>query len=181
MTVQRQKSLLTLAAGLMVLASLALLVGGFVLPVRVDRKPLSPADSSARSKTDGAETKTSKLDWPQLMRLSAGDLLRPLYDEPARSSDDPNSTPRPQPALNIRLLGTAREFGHSMAMFMKPDGSVEWCAEGDRFKVGNEEIVLMKVEQHKVTLRARDNTMELKIPPSAAPTLTPAPTPRGRR
>jgi hypothetical protein len=70
------------------------------------------------------------VDPQELAQFCQLDLRRPLHDPPP---PPPVLTPpaKPSPPLNIRLSGTIVEPGHSQALIVMPDGTVQLKSVGE--------------------------------------------------
>ncbi len=182
MTIRQRKKIIALAAGLVGLGAAAVLAAGLTLPVQVEAPEPAAADAgtSAPALPDGApsgaEAGPSKAALAELLRLCAADLRKPLQEAaPAAPGAGPaaKAGPRAARSLTVRLIGTAIEPGHSLAMFQKPDGSIELRAEGQALDDAAGGFTVTRIEDLKVTVKVGSETRELAIPPPPGVPATP--------
>ncbi len=87
------------------------------------------------------------------------DLQRPLYDQPVAAAPAAGAAPTAKRAARLpyRLLGTAIEPGHNLAMLSADNGRIEFKAVGDR--VGDAEVI--QITRGTVTLTYRGKQVQL--------------------
>ena len=100
----------------------------------------------------------------QLQQLCGMGLRRPLFDPPPEPALQGRNT-RPGAGLSVRLIGTADEPGHSMAVFQKADGAIEVCGEGQSFELPGGVLTVVTIEPDKVAVQYAGRRHELVIPP----------------
>ncbi len=156
-----------LAAAIVALGAAAILVWGVSAPVDVSAgAPDVPGlDISAKlydkNTSDRNPNREETLDLSELQRLCAKDFHRPLYDpEPKERKVSKTSKKTP---MTMRLVGTATEPGHSVAILLSKDGSVELCSPGQSIETACGTITVTRVEHRKATVRHGGKTYELEI------------------
>jgi len=175
MHMRQRKQLVALSAAAVAVVAVAVLLVGLTRPVRVQAAPTqrpTPAPRTAQNgqppvATDVAEVKRPTL--AELQRVSAFDLRRPLYDPPkAASSDEPDheevSAQRARQSMQVRLMGTTHEPGHSMALFRKMNSRQEWCKIGESVEDPGGPVKVTAIDMEKVTVEFRGQTFELDVP-----------------
>lgn len=176
MTVRQRKTLIWLLAGALAAPSVAVLVLGGVVPVRVETEQAGEPAAAADGTPQGQGASAAARDAPprraamaDLLRLCRTDLRKPLYDadEPAQDPKGRKAAARQaaRSALTLRLIGTVNEPGHSMAMFQKKDGSIALCAQGESLDEAGGAVTVTRVEYEKVTVQYGNRSHELVIPP----------------
>jgi type II secretory pathway component PulC len=90
-------------------------------------------------------------------------LRRPLYDPPPKAKPAPVVVAQKPPPLNVRLVGTALEPDHSMAMLLTSRGTIEMKAVGDKLDDTPDSAELTSIEQDRVTLRYHGQTVRLEV------------------
>jgi len=162
------KKMLGSAAVVVSTSAVALLVWGFTTAVRIDaHKPdigryAPKATTMPAGSSDPAIGRQAGLSLTELQSICAIDLHRPLYDAPKPEARKV-ATPARAVALTVRLIGTAAEPGHSVAILQKNDGSIELCAQGRSIDHPGGAITVTKVEHRKATLRCGGRTYVLEI------------------
>ena len=173
MNVRQRKRWIVASAALVCLAALSLLGWGLFTPVSIapaESAPPPNANQQNTTKSNAVEpslNQSPSLDLAELNRLSSMDLRLPLYDPEnpkAKQTANPAAAPTFN-ALSIRLIGTAREPGHAMAMLQKSDKTIAWCAEGQTIKDRGGELILARVESGKVQVVYRGKEYTLAMPP----------------
>ncbi len=167
MNVRRQKRLISLTAAVIAVAAIATLVVGLSAPVDIEAAPttrLSVDDANPDTASD-PNTETNKLTLTDLRRVSSLDLRRPLFEDPTPAVTQTQA--QPTVPLNLTLVGTVQEDGHSMAMLRKADGSITVCAEGATLDNPAGTITIKQVETDRVTLihRGLPRVLEITVTP----------------
>jgi hypothetical protein len=166
MNYRRKTRLLSLGALGLALVTGAILVAGFLLPVEVEaQETQTPGVSEtqpAASRRSSSQPSPMAQVYEQLEQLASRPLRREL-EEPRKSTPQrPAGLPRPK--LSISLVGTAREPGHSMAVFGKPDGSIQWVRPGETIETPSGNVTLEQVTAAGVTVRFAGETVQLELP-----------------
>jgi len=179
MNIRQRKKVIWLAAGLVGACAAGIIVAGLALPVDVVVKrssdspyrgavvAASPAQSNdANTPSPGGSASAGPEFVAQLRQLCRLDLRKPLYDPPPAASHNAAAAAQvvANSLLSVRLVGTADEPGHSMAVFQKPDGAIEVCAQGQGFELQGSELTVVTVQPHKVAVRYAGKRHELVIP-----------------
>ncbi len=170
MNARLRRRIVNLATGLVALAALAVLVGGFALPVRVPRPAGastgdSPADATAPATRPGRqEDRGGAPSLADLKRLAAIDLRRPLFDEPT-AGEASEQAPAPPAPLPVSLIGIADEPGHSMAIFQTSKGGIKVCAEGQSVEADGVTVKVLEIDRGTVTVLHAGAPRELSLPP----------------
>lgn len=120
-------------------------------------------EASGGADDDQAPAQAPALDLAELKRLCATDLRRPLFD-PTPVKPKATAAAPALSALRVRLIGTANEPGHAMAMLEKSDRTIAWCAEGQSITDGGGVLTLAKVENEKVKVLYGGKEYELVMP-----------------
>lgn len=172
MNVRQRKKVIWLTAVVVGVASLVLLFTGFCVPIKTTKsKTVFQSEVSAtagvfgETSNDKENTNVSNLSFDELKRLCEKNLRKPLYDKPIpepEKSDAASSASNS--SLPLRLIGTANEPGHSIAMFQKSDGSIELCVENENMDNAGETVTVIKIEHQKVIVEYGGETYELVIP-----------------
>lgn len=164
MELQRQRQYLTLAtvcllvlsAGMVYWSVSAIDESGFVLP-RVQPSP-----------TTGSNT-TGKTEFKITTTMTQRKLRAPLYDpEPA----PPVSTkpvvpaaprPKPEPKLNLTLVGTIIESDKSLAIIADANGQFDVKGVGDTLEIDPDGIAITNIKSEQVTLTYRGKSTVLML------------------
>jgi hypothetical protein len=131
------------------------------LPVTLDRSDAQPPKA------------VGVLTPPRILRLDALQahldqrLRPPLYDPPP-PPEPPRPVEQPPPPLrvNLRLVGTVLEAGHSKALLAAPDGNIEFRTVGDRFDWESQTLVVEEVSARDTLLHVvapRDGMVRLNL------------------
>lgn len=164
MNLRQQKRAIWLAAGALGLVALAVLAAGVAVPLELapDEPDIPPAPENNPAADRGAEqarAERARGELAALQRVASLDLRRPLHDAPAAGG--PSKVP-----MTVRLIGTVKETGHSMAMFQKKDGTIELCAEGESIDDTGGAVTVKRIDQETVTVEYADETVELVLAPN---------------
>lgn len=123
------------------------------------KPPAVENESSARTRT--------KVELQPLMLICDRDWRKPLGGGEDTAVENTGDGPSAQQVfMNLRLIGTAIETGHSMAIFQKPDGAVSVCAEGGRMDEGGTRVTVNKIVGTVVTVSCGGQTQTLAMPQS---------------
>lgn len=144
------------------LAGIAALAWGLFWPCRIpppaQKRSLAekqmPLSNSAKVALD------SMADWPQLWARA---LRRPLVDKPAAAATQSAIQAKPLVPLNVVLVGTIVEEGHSRAMLSTAAGVVEVLGIGETVggATGGAEIV--EIQSNSVVLRYRGELTTVRL------------------
>lgn len=165
----RQRNRMIRAAAMaIVLGGGAVLAWVIATPVRVETNESSPAErgGSVEPAIAAAAAQTvapRRLTLEELREVCGLDLRRPLSEVPPATGDA--AVAPPPVAITVRLVGTAQEHGHSVAMFQKQDGTLEVCAQGQSIEDGGVSIRVMLVEAARVMVNVAGVMCELSMPP----------------
>jgi len=96
------------------------------------------------------------------LQVSDLPLRRPLYDPPP-----PPPLVPVVPPMTVRLRGIIQEPGHSLAVFVKPDGSTKLCAVGQGIKDAGGQVTVTKIEPQAVTVQYAGQEQRL-VPPATS-------------
>jgi hypothetical protein len=168
MNFRQRKRVMLLGAVVLGCASAAVLAGTFMLPVQVEpRVDADAAPSPGKGDKQDQPADPGPGDPPveeELLRqLSAIDLRRALYDQPETPDKQPPGQPKPK--LQLRLVGTAEEPGHSTGFFLKPDGQIELLSAGETLKTPRGEVTVIEVKDRVARVRFAGQEIQLKAPP----------------
>ena len=171
MTMRQRKRLLIGAAGVVGLASVAVLAGGLALPVAapvsVPPPPIAATGTDAGGSPVGTDADAARRLAAGLEHVSRLDLRRPLYDPvtpPTTQAPDPASAARPKSPMTARLVGTVIEPGHSVAFFQMADGMVRLCREGGTLDDSGGPITVKRIDGPRVTVEYAGSMHELTLP-----------------
>jgi hypothetical protein len=173
MTVRQRQRAIHLVAGIVGLSGLAVFAAALAVPLdpgapgpdvqgAADGAAAAPAEAPAQATPDAAGASLE-----DLARVCGMDLRRPLYDAPSPPPAAGAAAP-PAAPMAVRLVGTIVEPGHSMAVFQKPDGSFELCAQGESVADAGGAVAVTAINQDKVTVQYLGQTQELALPPNPA-------------
>ncbi len=167
MTIRQKKIAFTFAAVLLAVACVGVLAGGVMLPVRVEAEahgnlPELPTANGTDANDAPADPNRMARVFADLQRLTGLDLRRPLVEKKTPPKEAPKDAPAPR--LQLRLLGTAEEPGHSLAYFQKRDGTTVWLGKGDRLKTPVGEVVVTGITSETVRLTVNGQPMDLRAP-----------------
>jgi len=176
MNIRQQKKTLWAAAAVLAGCAVCVVALAVLTPVKVE---VASATNSPRGRDlphAGDDANAASANRPaasgpeflsQLQRLCAADLRRPLQDPPpAPGSRGPRGRPGAGSVGAVKLIGTADEPGHSMAVFLAPGGAIEVCGEGQSFKLsGGGEVTVVAVDPNKVAVQIDGRRHELVMPP----------------
>ena len=165
MTPPQRRVLLRLTTLLAIVASAAVLAWALLDPVRVEepRPGRAPKPAAGKDPVQGVAHAPS-FDAAALAQLAAMDLRRPLFDPepPPNMAGQANAG---APALTVELIGTAREPGHSMALFRRPNGIVEVRGEGETLENAPGLLTVVRVTTAAVTVQHAGQVFDLQPPP----------------
>lgn len=165
MTMRQKKILMTCGAAACALGAAVVLAAGLLTPVAVSPGRALPADRAPRPATH-AQADPSAPDagvtLEELRALCAVDLRRPVAA--AASAGQPATPSATALPLAVRLLGTADEPGHSMAIFQKGDGTIELVAQGEAVQDAGGAVKVTRIAGPKVTVEYAGQTCELTVP-----------------
>lgn len=158
--------MLSLGALGLALATGAVLVGGFLLPVEVQAESVQGPDKNSGSETSsqGPRSRPDPMAevYQQLQQLASRPLRQEL-EEP-KEPTPAQQRGRPRPTLSISLVGTALEPDNSMAVFGKRDGSIQWVRLGETIETASGNVTLDRVTPTGVTVRFGGQAVELELP-----------------
>ena len=155
MHVRRVRITLWLLAVALTGASVVTVILGAALPyVKAEAPPTSNIDAHQADK--GHESPAIALS--AFARLWDVNLRRPLYDSPTPAKTLPK--PKPPAPLNMRLVGTMIEPGHSMAMFITKGGRIELRRVGQT--VAQAKVVTIQADRVKLMYHGREHTLMAK-------------------
>jgi hypothetical protein len=168
MNARNTRRLILLAAATVTLGAVIVLAVGLRLPVIEADSVLAAGkdDQDATSTTTSAPSDESleesqQADVAQLQQLCGLDLRRPLYDPPQVAMSQPAAGGGP---MTARLIATADEPDHSIAVFQKSDGSVEMCGQGQSFEDAGGTVTVTRIESQKVIVQYAGGVQELVVP-----------------
>ncbi len=159
---KRSTIILIMAAGLVLLL-------GLLLPVKtMEAEPgksgavVPTATAAAGATNQGSANVNPKADLAGLQKLANYNWRRPVFgdaaDEEFMAGD---GTGR---AMSLKLVGVVVEPGHSMALFQKPDGSVEVCPVGQMVDDSGGKVKVTKVEVDRAVVVFGGVTQTLMVP-----------------
>lgn len=160
------------SAGIIAVGAMIVPVVGWMMPVGIVADDADAARIKPAATANDSSTRTqAKVALQPLMRICGRDWRKPFADNgddaAANTGDGPSAQ---QVFMNLRLIGTVIETGHSMAIFQKPDGSVSVCAEGGRMDEGGTRVTVNKIVGTVVTVSCGGQTQTLAMPkPSETP------------
>ncbi len=162
-----------LAVGVVAFGAVAVLALGLTAPVRVAGDVAEAASDT--TKEAGASVGRPAADdsapahppLAELVRLSQLDLRRPLYDPPAEETEQAAS-PKPATTMPVRLVGTVHEPGHSMAIFQKSNGLIEFAGPGQHIEDAGAKVTIVEVGRKTVTVAYGGASHQLTVPQHAA-------------
>ena len=163
MHARRAKTWLRIAGGGLLASAGAALAWGLFCPLsgqeQSERGPTVKSESR-----DGKAQRTAMPTLAEFEPLCRRPLRRPLYDPPPKAKPAAVVVaPKPPPPLAVRLLGTAVEPDHSMAMLLTARGTIEMKAVGDKLDDMPDAAEVTKIEQDCVTLRYHGQTVRLEV------------------
>ncbi len=158
-----QKRGIYLAAIVCLGASTALWVWG-----TMDAREVAHAPRAA------APPKVTRLSAPppldDFRQLTNKPLRRPLVDPPPppppekkKKRKNRASAPR-RPSVNLQLVGTVLEVGHSVAILINPQGELTLGTEGQELRLPPAGVRVERVELDRVLLSFRGETITLEMP-----------------
>ncbi len=163
MNIQQTKFSLWCGAAVLATASLGTIATAWVWPYTMPK----PVD--AQPNKDPARQNVRHQPLPKLSTFEPVwglDLRRQLYNQPQqqRQQHKPKPTPaaRPRPArahTAARLAGTVIEPGHSVAMFIMPNGRIQLKSVGE--KIG--ELLILDITAERVCARHRGEKVNLLL------------------
>lgn len=174
MTVRQTTIWIGVTAAATCCVGVAVLVAGFAISLNVEDGDFDLKAKLQLVSAGGATAKgvadELRHDLATLQSMCAIDLRKPLQDGTASSqAEGAPSLPAGTP-MSVRLIGAIYEKGHSMAMFQRPDGSIEVCAVGERIADGQGEVVVASIDSQKVIVQFAGQSHELFIPPATGVT-----------
>ena len=163
MHARRAKTWLRIAGGGLLASAGTALAWGVFCPISEQEQ--SEHGPIARSGIhDGKNLRAAMPTLAEFEPLCRRPLRRPLYDPPPKAKPAPVVVaPKPPPPLSVRLLGTAVEPDHSMAMLLTARGTIEMKAVGDKLDDMPDAAEVTKIEQDCVTLRYHGQTVRLEV------------------
>jgi len=116
-------------------------------------------DSKPTKAVEGRFQCPALKDFEQVWRKP---LRRPLFDPPPPAAvAAPVVAPQPPP-LPIKLLGTAIELEHSLAMLAMPPNVIRVCRVGDCVGQAPNQIEILEIEADWVAVRSNGEKLVLK-------------------
>lgn len=173
MTARQRKLTIHVAAALLVLGAAVVSLAGLLLPadVVVPEPSLRLPDAAQPS---GISSNPVTSDQPGLAALRQAcqrPLRAPLFDDQTPTTTVTPDVPQTATVMNLRLVGTILEAGHSMAMFAKPDGSIVLCAEGQTTAPEDASVTVERVTYQNATVRHNGKPLQLTLPKPPEPTI----------
>jgi len=166
MNIRQRKKLLWSAAVLVGLASLGVVLAGWLWPLRInaalsDKLLTTLRGGGGPDKAGTTRTRPpARLDLAELAQLAARDIRRPLSGPDAASGASPSA------ALTVQLVGTMQEPGHSMALLKKGDGTFAVCAVGESVDDVGGPAVVTRIDPDRISVQYAGAIRELIIPPT---------------
>lgn len=171
MNPRQKKRVIYLTGACVALGAVGVLAAGFMSPVTVAPKGSIVKSGSTRGPGgegvgEGVVSKEDGRSLAWLREVCSIELRRPLFDPPPPPPPpkDQQRTVSSRP-MTVRLVGMVYEPGHSMAVFQKPDGTRELCAEGESIDDAGGQVTVKKVEMEKVIVEYGGQSHELIPPP----------------
>jgi len=179
MNMRQQKTAMWVATAVLAVCAAGIVAAGLVMPVDVTvdspKAPRpgvavatsQPAAGTANNPSVSASSPASggPKFFARLSQLCAKDLRKPLFDpQPKLVNGTPGRRPNASSLHSMRLIGTANEPGHSMAVFRKPTGEIEVCREGQGFKLQGNQVTVVAVDPNKVAVQYAGRRHELFMP-----------------
>jgi hypothetical protein len=162
MHARRAKTWLRIAAGGLLASAGAALAWGVFCPI-AEQEPSEQRPMARSGSHDGKDHRTAMPTLAQFEPLCRRPLRRPLYDPPPKTKSAPVVVAKTPPPLNVRLVGTALEPDHSMAMLLTSCGTIEMKSVGDKLDDTPDSAELTSIEQDRVTLRYHGQTVRLEV------------------
>ena len=169
MNARNTRRLILSAAALVALGAVIVLAVGLRRPV-VDAGGASSVGNDDRDATAAASApseasleESRQADLAQLQQLCGLDLRRPLYDPPPASASASQPMAGGTP-MTARLIATADEPDHSIAVFQKSDGSLEMCGQGQSFQDAGGIVTVTRIDHQKVVVQYAGGAQELVVP-----------------
>ncbi len=164
MELQRQRQYLTFATACLLVFSAAVIY--WSVSAIGESKPVLPEVQSGPT-TDS--NTTEKTDLKITAAMTQRQLRAPLYDpEPA----PPVSTkpvapavprPKPEPKLNLTLVGTIIESNNSLAIIADANGQFDVKGVGDILQVDPDGVAIASIKSEQVTLTYRGKSTVLML------------------
>ncbi len=143
---------MTAAAFMLLAGAVAVIATVFRVDIPLREKKRSSASTTMASSSGPVSPKLN--DFSPLWSV---DLRRPLYDPPPKQVVVvPPPPPKP---LNVHLVGTAIEPGHSAGMFIMAGGQMELKAVGELI----DDAQLLDVNEDSATLLHNGSPVTIKL------------------
>jgi hypothetical protein len=166
MTARQNRRMIYGLASALALLAVATGTGALLAPatVAVGESSLRLSEADHTTGPAAVQATNDRPDLAALRQICQRPLRGPLFDEQAKS--DPTTPHAPQAAtvMNLRLVGTILEAGHSMAMFSKPDGSIVLCAVGQTTAPEDASVFVEEVTSLGATVRHNGKRLQLTLP-----------------
>jgi len=160
MTPRQSRILLILLSAACALGGVAVLMAGVTMPIDLSQKeaftPDTTDDISLANESSVPSIESFAKFWKH-------DFRRPLYDPPPPPPKV--VTPPPPQPLPVKLIGTIREEGRSLAILepVRGRGATHLLGVGEKLQVPGGEIEILQVGAETVRLRYLDDDRTLKI------------------
>lgn len=161
MNLRQRIHLMWLGAVLLTLCAAGVVAAGLTLPIRVEATSRPSAIGEAATTRPAGDANDSAPAAPtslaSLQQLCQVDLRGPLFDPP----------PPPPPVnaiASVRLIGTAQEPDHTMAMFQLPGGQMAVCEPGQSFQLSGQTVKVVEVGANRVKVEYAGRVHELTLP-----------------
>lgn len=162
MRVRQLRIGLKAAAGLLWIGTASALVWAVFGSPRDIREPAPRTADSSSKPTQTAEGWFRCPELKDFEQVWQRRLRRPLFDPPPPAVVVvPTVAPQP-PQLPIKLLGTAIEPEHSLAMLAVPPNAIEVCRVGDRIGESLNQVEILEIEADLVAVRSNGQKIVLK-------------------
>lgn len=169
MNIKQRKNAIVVAAVLAGLSAAIVLMLGLMMPVAIApvqfNTPSGIADAPGGQST--SDHKGRGVPPPaELQRVCAIDLRRPLFDSAASAATQTAAAAPVAPASSValRLIGTLIETDHSMAVFVKADGSIVVRGLGQKIDDPAGPATVAVIEYRKVSVQIRGESVDLILP-----------------
>jgi len=164
MSIRQTRLLIRSASVMLLLGAIAALVWVFIsTPLDLDDSNptlASRAKSSAEPLTSPALDELATV-WSRRLQ---GPLVDPIAAMP-REEAVPDVVPDEPAAQNgVVLVGTMREEGRSVAIFLNPSGDVELKQAGESIELPEGNMRIDKIDSGEVTLTGNGESLTLRLP-----------------
>ena len=168
MTTRQTRLLIRAASATLLIGAIAALAWAFTRPPTALDYRTAPA---ARAKPSSAPLASPALD--ELAAVWDRRLQGPLVDAVAampREEVLPDAVPEePAEQAGMALVGTMREEGRSVAIFLNPTGGVELKQAGETIELPAGSMRIERIESGEVTLTGAGESLTLRLPAAGAP------------